>query len=88
MDDSKKHDGKAVWTGTSDLIPEFAKEPERFFDAPSSRATPLGQVWCRCENPDHWWHEPRECGREVFHDGYCRTCDQVEHPDYDSEEET
>ena len=57
-----------------DLVKDFLTDPERFLNSESSRATPLGQVWCRCEDPAHSVHQPRECGRDAFKEGYCRDC--------------
>ena len=39
-----------------DLGLNFLPDPERLLNSESSRATPLGQVWCRCEDPAHTVH--------------------------------
>jgi len=41
---------------------------------PSTRAIRPGQVWCRCADPTHPHHQRRDCGNDVFKDGYCRDC--------------
>lgn len=58
----------------ADLLKRFPRNPKPFLNSESSRATPLGQVWCRCDDPAHTVHQPRECGGDVFNDGYCRDC--------------
>ena len=62
-------------TRTTDLVKKFWRDPEPFLTAESSRATPLGQVWCECKNPTHSHHErPDFCGSDVFNEGLCREC--------------
>ena len=57
------------------LVKRFVRDPERFLHSDSSRATPLGQVWCRCADTTHTVHRPRECGQDRFsNDGLCRDC--------------
>ncbi len=57
-----------------DLVDRFVEDFEPFVTSKSSRATPLGQVWCRCEDSAHAAHLPRKCDWDVFNDGYCREC--------------
>lgn len=57
-----------------DLTKQFFRDSEPFLTSDSSRATRLGQVWCRCDDPAHTVHRPRECGWDVFKDDYCREC--------------
>jgi hypothetical protein len=66
----KNDDDKSV----PGLLKQFVKNPDPFLASDSSRATPLGQVWCRCSDISHTRHRPEECGAEVFNDGLCREC--------------